>query len=96
MRMLSAMSVDTWKIESFDASQSEKMIMLREWFCSYMQEKYPGFYNPEYTTQKLKRIAETFGTEIKFSINIYNTRLLLLLLFSHIVFRKVCFPDEVK
>ena len=49
------MSVDTWKIESFDASQSEKMIMLREWFCSYMQEKYPGFYNPEYTTQKLKR-----------------------------------------
>ena len=63
MRMLSAMSVDTLKIESFDASQSEKIIMLRERFCSYMQENHPGFYNPEYTTQKLKRrIANTSGT----------------------------------
>ena len=32
-----AMPVDILKIETFGASQSEKMIMLREWFCSYMQ-----------------------------------------------------------
>ena len=34
------------------ASQVERMTMLREWFCSYMQEKHPDYYNPNYTTQK--------------------------------------------
>ena len=48
------------------ASQVERMAMLRERFCSYMQEKHPDYYNPNYTTQKLKRrIANLFGTKIK-------------------------------
>ena len=49
------------------ASQVERMTMLRERFCSYMQEKHPDYYNPNYTTQKLKRrIANQLGTKRKF------------------------------
>ena len=40
------------------ASQVERMTMLREQFCSCMQENDPDYYNPDYTTQNLKsRIA---------------------------------------
>ena len=49
------------------AFQVERMTMLRERFCSYMQEKHRDYYNPDYTTQKLKRrIANQCGTKIKF------------------------------
>ena len=63
------------------ASQAEKMTMLREWYCSYKQAKYPDFHNPKYIKQKLKRrTADTSGTKInsvkKFSISTYNMRLL--------------------
>ena len=48
------------------AFQVERMTMLRERFCSYMQEKHPDYYNPNYKTQKLKRrIAIQFGTRRK-------------------------------
>ena len=43
------------------------MTMLRERFCSYMQEKHPDYYDPDYTTQNLtRRIANQCGTKIKF------------------------------
>ena len=43
------------------------MTKLRERFFSYMQEEHPDYYNPDYTTQKLKRrIANQCGTNIKF------------------------------
>ena len=48
------------------ASQVERMTILRERLCSYMQEKHPDYYSPDYTTQKLKRrIANQCGTKIK-------------------------------
>ena len=52
------------------ASQVERITMLRERFCSYMQEKHPNFFNnPEYRTQKLKRrTANTFGTKVQLDI----------------------------
>ena len=68
MRMFPAMSACGY-IENriIGVCQVERMPMLRERFCSYMQEKHPDFfYNPEYTTQKLKRkTSDQFGTKIQ-------------------------------
>ena len=58
------------------ASQVERMTMLREWFCSYMQEKHPDYYNPNYTTQNLKRrIANQLGTNRKFWTSDFKSEL---------------------
>ena len=66
--MHSVISVDRYIEDGIiGASQVEWMTILRERFCSSMQEKHLDYYNPDYTTQKLKRrIANQCGTKIKF------------------------------
>ena len=48
-------------------SQVERMTMLREKYCEYMQQYSPDFYNPGYKTYKLKeKLMKYIGFRIKF------------------------------
>ena len=90
MRMFPAMSACGY-IENriTGVCQVERMTMLLERFCSYMQEKHPDFfYNPEYTTQELKRkTSDKFDTKIQVFIDncftILSPNVFLLVCFFH-------------
>jgi len=55
------------KEEIITLGKVERMSMLRDRFLQYMEHVYPDFYNPLYTTQKLKaRIMAEFGQTLVF------------------------------
>ena len=53
--------------EIITCGKVERMSMLRDRFLQYMQHIHPDYYNPLYTTQKLKaRITAEFGPQLVF------------------------------